>query len=93
MKNFKNFREQQNFHNINYDDYQLQLKSFYENVKFYLYFLNFKNIVFAIKNKYPTKHEIMELAKMFDAKFSKIDNWFKHKRRSEVSKGIMKYEV
>ena len=36
---------------------------------------------------------MLEFSLKFKEKISKIDNWFKHKRRAEVKKGIMKFEV
>ena len=45
------------------------------------------------KNRYPSKDEMQNMALNFSEKLSKIENWFKHKRRKEVQNGLMKFEV
>jgi hypothetical protein len=45
--------------------------------------------VFA-KNHYPKTDEMMQLAKNLNASLSKIENWYKHKRRSLAKRGLFK---
>lgn len=33
------------------------------------------------------------IASKCDEKYQKIENWFKHKRRIEVKRGLLKFEV
>ena len=69
------------------------LGNIYKEV-FFLIILLAKIMIFILKkNKYPSKQEIAEIAKETKTKISKIENWLKHKRRNDVKKGVMKFEV
>ena len=36
---------------------------------------------------------MLEISNKMEIKYSKIENWFKHKRHIDVMEGKMKYEV
>ena len=46
-----------------------------------------------LQDKYPSSQEIKRIAEKFDVKYTKIENWFKHKRSSEFHKGILQFKV
>lgn len=61
----------------------------YSKVYKFLVFL----LLIDIKNRYPTKEKMGQLASTLSQSLDKIRNWFKHQRKKEVQKGTMKYIV
>ena len=45
------------------------------------------------KRTYPTKKEMRKLSLVSQEPLKKLENWFKHKRRTDIKNGLLKFSV
>lgn len=51
--------------------------------------LKFIQLKLIFKAIYPPRKQLKLIAKNYQLKLSKVENWFKYKRRSQFKKGLL----